>query len=126
MKNLVYLFALLFCFSCSEVSEPMEACATDNVLTDLPWLIDLIENEENGFIGKNYSYISTGIYKSKRIFILSNCCPNCLMLPPPVYDCSGNMLGRVGDDDFESDKIKDEEVIWKSSENSCTVKVGND
>jgi hypothetical protein len=123
MKNFGYLFALLaiVTFSCSDVSDPIQTCDVDNVLTDLPWLADLLEEQESHQIGQAYSYLSSGKYKSKRVFILSNCCPYCLSLPNPVYDCAGNMLGRLYADDIEPDKVKDQEIIWRSSDNSCSI-----
>lgn len=121
MKNTLFFFLIIiFLFSaCSDDSEPLQACKTENVLEDLPWLNDVIEEQEQSFIGRNYSFISTGQYKLKTVFILQNCCPNCSSLPPSVYDCSGNILGYLGSEGIEFDKVKNYEVIWKSSENSC-------
>lgn len=120
MKKATYLFLILAIgFSaCSDDSEPLQACKTDNVLVDLPWLAELIEEQEQSFIGQNYSFISTGKYKLKTVFILQNCCPNCNSVSP-VYDCSGEKLGFLGSNDIEIDKVQKYEVIWKSSENSC-------
>lgn len=123
MKKATFLFLIFtICFSaCSEDEvEPLQACNTQNVLVDLPWLAELIEEQEQGFIGQNYSYISTGKIKQRRIFFLQNCCPNCLFPPPDLLDCSGNVLGTLGTKGFEFDDIDNYEVIWKSSKNSCS------
>lgn len=116
---LLLVFALTF-GSCSEDDvEPLQACETQNVLVDLPWLAELIEEQEQSFIGQNFSFISTGKIKGRRVFVLNNCCPYCSMLPPPVYDCSGNILGDLATRGFEFEEIDNYEVIWKSSNNGC-------
>ena len=129
VRNFIYLFALLaiVTFSCSDDSDPIQSCDVNNVLTDLPWLVDLIEEEEKIFVGQSYSIIYSGMYRSgvmskpQRVFVITNCCPNCSMLPPPVYDCAGNMLGRLYADDIEPEKVMEWEIIWKSSDNSCNL-----
>lgn len=122
MKNALFLFLILAVgfSSCSEDEvEPLQACDTQNVLVDLPWLANLIEEQEQSNIGQNYSFITTGKIKQRRVFFLQNCCPNCLFAPPTILDCSGNALGTLGTKGFELDDIENYEVIWKSSENSC-------
>lgn len=128
MKNPIYLFAFLglLAFSCSDDPDPIKACDVDNVL-DMPWMAELIEVEEQHEIGQSYSYLMTGKYKSaamsapQPVFFFMNCCPNCLMVPPVVYDCGGGELGRMGSEGILLEEIKDQEVIWKSSKNSCTI-----
>lgn len=122
MKRFALLFLLisLVFSSCSQDEvEPLQACDTQNVLVDLPWLAALINEQEQSFIGQNYSFISSGKIKGRRVFILNNCCPYCSMTPPPVLDCSGNELGDVATSGFEIKEIDNYEVIWKSSKNSC-------
>jgi hypothetical protein len=126
MKKLIYLTVILglITFSCSDDRDP--SCEGTNAL-NLPWLTNLIEQEEQYEIGRQYSYLNTGIYMSssmnppKRIFFFGNCCPNCSMVPPMAYDCDGNELGRVGSEGIHLDKIKDLEVIWRSSDNDCNI-----
>lgn len=118
MKKLLFVLLAVIVFSCSDDQDP--SCNVDNVVTDLPWLADLLSEEENHFIGQSYSILYTGTYKSKTVFLIGNCCPNCLMLPPSVYDCKGKVLGSLGDG-IEWEDIKDQKVIWKSSNNSCNI-----
>lgn len=120
MRYSLYLFAFLIClnFSCSEDSEPIEACATDNVLEDLPWLVERIEELEKSDFGQEYSFISKGTYQSQTVFIFQNCCPNCNSVFT-VQDCSGNSLGTFGTGGIQTSEVTDMTVIWKSSKNSC-------
>lgn len=122
MNRATILF-LVFAMSLSACSEdevaPLQSCNTQNVLVDLPWLAELIEEQEQSFIGQNYAFITTGKINKRRVFFLQNCCPNCSSAPPDLLDCSGNVLGVLGTKGFELDDIENYEVIWKSSENSC-------
>ena len=126
MKNFLYLSAFLglLAFSCSDDVDP--SCDVENAI-DMPWLAELIEEEEKYLIGQDYSFLYTGIYKSgamkdqRRVFMFGNCCPGCLMAPPSIYDCSGAVIAQLGTDGLEWEKISDSEVIWKSSNNSCEV-----
>ncbi len=118
MKNLIYLFVFLgLVTSCSDDPDP--SCNVENVVTDLPWLADLLAEEENHFIGQTYSILYTGAYKSKTVFVIGNCCPNCSMAPPAVYDCTGRVLGYMGTDGIEWEDLKDSRIIWRSSNNQC-------
>ena len=126
MKNFIYLFAFLalLAFSCSDDVDP--SCGVEDAI-DMPWLAKLIEEEEKHFTGQNYSFLYTGIYRpstmigQRRVFMFGNCCPGCLMSPPTIYDCSGETLGQLGTDGIEWEEITDSEVIWKSSNNSCSI-----
>lgn len=122
MKNYIYLFALLVClsFSCSEDPKPIEACATDNVLEDLPWLVEKIEEFEQSTFGQEYSYISKGTYQSQAVFIFQNCCPFCNTVFT-VYDCSGNFMDTLGSGGISPSEITGMAVIWKSADSSCGV-----
>jgi hypothetical protein len=121
MKKLIYLSAFLgmLTFSCSDDSDPIRACNVDNVL-DMPWMQELIAETEEFEVGRDYTYITMGIYDSQTVFVLNNCCPLCNSIIP-VYDCSGSTLGTVGSEGISADEISDMEVIWKSSNNSCSI-----
>lgn len=121
MKNYIYLIFFLVCFSfsCSDDTDPIRACNVENVL-DLSWLQELIAQTEKFEIGRDYTFISMGIYDSQTVFLLNNCCPLCNSIVP-VYDCSGNTLGTIGSEGISADEITDLKVIWKSSNNSCNI-----
>ncbi len=121
MSRLVILLLVFgFTFSaCSEDEvEPLQVCDTQNVLVDLPWLAELIEEQEQSFIGQNYSFIATAKLKQRRVFILQNCCPFCASIFP-VFNCSGEVLGSIGSEGMDFEDFNNYEVIWKSSDNTC-------
>lgn len=126
MGKLIYLSVFLGFFAVSCSDDPDPSCEGANAL-DLPWLTNLIEQEELHEIGQQYSYLNKGIYmpgnmnSPQRIFFFGNCCPFCSMMPPMVYDCNGNELGRIGEAGIFWERIKDLEVIWKSSDNTCNI-----
>lgn len=120
--SILLVFVSLIAISCSEDLDPQ--CGVGNVVSDLPWLVELIEVEESSEIGQIYSYLERGTYttmsKSQTVFVFGNCCPSCAMLPPLIYDCSSQELGRVGES-IQWEDIKDMEVVWKSSRNTCPI-----
>lgn len=117
---LLLIFSCLLAFSCSDEDVSIQSCNVDNVLTDLPWLHQKIEESEQSDFSREYNFITIGTLDSKTVFMLRNCCPFCLSTVP-VYDCNGNVLGAIGMDDLSGEEITDERVIWKSSGNSCNI-----
>jgi len=125
MKNLFYTFMFLgmVTFSCSDeenpnLPEPFQACGVDNVF-ELPWIAAGIEDLEKSDIGKKYSSLHSAQYGSQTVFYFGSCCPYCSMVPPSLYDCGGNKLGKFGTEGIDWEEITNFEVIWKSSENEC-------
>ncbi len=112
------IFAIGFVACSDDEVEPLQACDTQHVLVDLPWLAELIEEQEQFIIGQNFSFIGTGKLNQKRVFILQSCCPFCNTVAP-VYDCKGEELGFLGSNDINFEDIENYEVIWKSSKNEC-------
>ncbi|GAB3219082.1 hypothetical protein GCM10027454_07910 [Algoriphagus aestuariicola] len=121
MKKLLYSlsFLVLLTVSCSDDPDPIRACNVENAM-DLVWLQELIVETEEFEIGRDYSFITMGIYDSQTVFVLQNCCPLCNSVYP-VYDCSGNSLGVIGSAGVPFEEITDRKVIWKSSNNSCNI-----
>ena len=123
MKKAILLFLMfsLVFSSCSEDDlDPIQACDTENALVDLPWLAELIEEQEQSEIGKKFSYISTGVYQGQTVFSLQNCCPFCNSVYT-ISDCKGNNLGFLGAGGIDPSSITNWRVIWKSSENTCIL-----
>ncbi|MBN7813168.1 hypothetical protein J0A68_19590 [Algoriphagus sp. H41] len=112
-----FLFSFLAAvvFSCQDDLKPEAGCDVDNVF-EIPWLAEQIEGLEKSEIGKRYSYLLSGQYGAKTVFIFNSCCPYCSMTPPMVYDCAGNELGRS---DSVGEDIQNLKVIWEASEYSC-------
>ncbi|WP_157373450.1 hypothetical protein [Algoriphagus terrigena] len=123
MKNFFcsVVFLGMATFSCSDDpgADPVVGCDVDNIF-ELPWIAERIEDLENSKIGREFSYLHSGQYGSQTVFIFGSCCHYCSMASPSVYDCNGNELGRLAGDGIEWD-IKDSQLIWKSSENSCNI-----
>jgi len=115
MKNYIYLFAFLgmLTFSCSDDSDPAKACKVDSI-QDMPWLQELIESYQVGD-----HTITMGKYDSQTVFVATTCCALCNMTAPPVFDCSGNFVGKIGYDGIMLEEITDKKVVWKSEDNSC-------
>lgn len=113
MKKLFYLLTLFAfaVFSCSDDSYP--GCDVRDV-SNLPWLQELIEARQEGD-----HTITMGTYNSQTVFVATTCCAVCNMLPPPVYDCSGNVIGTIGYDAIMLDEITDKKVVWKSADDTC-------
>lgn len=63
---------------------------------------------------KPYFYIASGRYKNQRVFVFSDCCPNCGTISE-VKDCSGNLLGRL-EADIPANEIQDFAVIYGGDE----------
>ncbi len=119
MNRFFYGLAFLgmLTFSCTDDLDPVAGCDVDNVF-DIPWLAERIKGLEETEIGKKYAYLYSGQYGSETVFIFNSCCPYCNMMPPMVYDCSGKELGRM---DSIGEDIQNQKVIWKSSNNSCSL-----
>lgn len=123
MKKALLLFLMLSLVisSCSKDElDPIQDCNTENVLQDLPWLVELIEAQEQSEIGKKYSYISKGIYQGQTVFSVQNCCPFCNSIYL-IINCEGETLGFLGSEGIDPSSITDWEVIWRSSENTCAT-----
>lgn len=117
---LLLIFSCLLAFSCSDEDVSIQSCNVDNVLTDLPWLHQKIEESEQSDFSREYNFITIGTLDSKSVFVFQNCCPFCNSVYV-VYDCRGNTLGIIGSDGLTMEAIADKRVIWKSSDNSCNI-----
>lgn len=93
-------------------------CDVRNPVDDLPWLKAKVAELNNSEFSRKYWYITQATYNLETVFIIKNCCPNCLTLPPPVHACNGQVLFDGADEQF--DDIQAERLIWKSTEYACT------
>ena len=98
-----------------------EDCSVKNPIEDLPWLADDIKILNQGSFSQ-YFYVSWAIYESNTVFIYGDCCPNCNTITP-VYDCSGNNIGVIGDGDEDIPlSIRDNEIIiWRADNFACSI-----
>ena len=96
------------------------SCNDDSSCGTLDWLdeeIQTLEQDEN-FV--QYAYISQAEYNGMTVYVFQNCCPNCNTLPPRVVNCSGDLVGHLGDG-IEADELKNKSVIWKPDNSACSI-----
>lgn len=123
MKKTILLFGFLYLISCSNDDNlpVIYACDVTNPIEDLQWLKGLVEElEKTESELTQYFYIEQAEYQNESIFISNNCCPICSTIAP-IYDCEGNNIGFLGDDNFNSSSISNRIVIYRFSEFGCEI-----
>lgn len=122
MKKTVLALALLLLtmLSCKDDDDNLSnSCHISNPVEDLDWLKEKIEElaQTDSELLK-YFYVSQNTYMGKTIFIFPNCCPHCNSVVP-VYDCEGNNIGFVGDDNISTNILNNDTIIWRPENFSC-------
>jgi len=108
---------LLLAFSCEKDILSDNTCNVDNPLEQLDWLKVTIQNiEQSNPEWSKYYLITMAKYNGETVFIISNCNPvaNSVF---PVLNCSGQLLGVLGE--IPSESLSDRNVIWKSVNSAC-------
>ena len=108
---------LLLVFSCEKDILSDNTCNVDNPLEQLDWLKVTIQNiEQSNPEWSKYYLVTMAKYSGETVFIISNCNPvaNSVF---PVLNCSGQLLGVLGEIPLES--LSDRNVIWKSVNSAC-------
>ena len=124
MKKTAFILLLsLLTFSCNdEDSNTTSACGVDNPVQDLTWLKNEIEKRESDQIEETidwqYHYIMQTTLDKQDIFIYGNCDP-LLNSVDVVYNCSGENIGFIGDEEFPTDLRSKANIIWKGQGNQC-------
>lgn len=109
----------LFVSSCVSHDFPLaNTCNVANPIEELPWLKAQVADLNNSEYQRKFWYITQANYYHQTVFIVNNCCPNCLTLPSPVYACTGELLFRGNDERFND--VNDQRLLWKSDEYACT------
>ncbi|TDQ18871.1 hypothetical protein DFQ04_0681 [Algoriphagus boseongensis] len=118
MKKLFPILVLILgLWSCQDQEGP-RACGTENPIEDLAWLKNLI-TEIEGYSLSEYNYVVQSTYRGKTIFLVQSCCPFC-SYAVPIFDCQGNSLGYIGQQDgIQPDDVKEGKVIWKPENSQC-------
>lgn len=101
-----------------QTTEPENTCNVANPAEDLVWLkerINLIL--ANDPAASRFQYVSMAEYRGNNVFIIGNCNPAIISVFP-VFDCSGEHLGDVGQ--IPSDSLLNRQVIWKTQDSECT------
>jgi len=114
LLQIVILIAFTVMFSCKKDSD--NTCNVSNPVEDLTWIKNTIDDLKSLQDGGMYSYISMAKYKGETVFLLGYCNPAANWVTP-VYNCSGDSLGIIGE--ISQEDITDMEVIWKSENSLC-------
>lgn len=109
-------FISLIVFSCHHDDDVSMMCNVSNPIEDLEWLKNRID--ELVQTGNGEFYISQANYNGKTIFIEANCCLVCNSIIP-VYYCSGESVGYIGDDNLTWTLLDNDKVIWKPDDFKC-------
>ena len=112
----LFLLCVLAC-SCHDDSDLHTTCSVKDPTRDLEWLASKIEVMKASTMSE-YLYISQAEYKDKTVFIYGNCCPYCDTVVP-VYNCSGEHIGDIGDESFDPSLLEHDHVIWQSENSEC-------
>jgi hypothetical protein len=113
---LFVVISIFLAFSCQEDTGPLRACSVENPVEDLDWLAAEIQKMEASEFFSQYFYVTQAKYGPKTVFIFLDCCPNCDSAWR-VFDCSGNLMGYIGD--IDESILDSDVVIWKSDNSTC-------
>lgn len=94
MKFKHLFLSIILLVSCSDNSDKITVCNTNNPLEELVWLKEIkIGFEQSGFFSKKKIIQYT--YQNKSVFLI-DICNNCADNLIAVYDCSGNVICEFG------------------------------
>jgi len=120
--SLIYALLIFSVLSCSKEEDSINtSCGFNKPIEKIEWLNDFVkeyeqmEQDGNEFI--QYAYILQAPFKLKTVFVVGNCCPNCLSIII-VRDCSGKDVETTSDE--YTDLLEKGTVIWKAQSNVCT------
>jgi hypothetical protein len=123
MKKGILLFSFLCLLSCSNDDNLpiISACNVANPIEDLAWLREqVVELKKTDSDLAQYFYIEQAEYQNESIFISNNCCPFCNTIVP-IYNCSGETIGLLGDEDFNLSNISNRTIIYRPSDFNCEI-----
>jgi hypothetical protein len=123
MKKHILLLCFLYLVSCSsDDSLPIiAACDVANPIEDLEWLKAEVEKRKNDTSSDAiYCYIEQAITNERTIFIYNDCNP-LIDKVIPVYSCSGEVIGLLGEENFDSEAISSRTVIYRPSDFACEL-----
>lgn len=121
MKKIAILLTLitaLFAYSCENVKTLCPGEVSDDSVDSL--IAELEAEQSNNTVTRDFTYLAEANHNGNTVFILANCCPYCLSLFP-VYDCSGQEIGHIGDDTFNPNLLNSAKIVWRSENNQCSL-----
>lgn len=120
-RILILLVCIITIFSCHKDNDDNSTtiCNVSNPIEDLAWLKEEIQELENTSLYESGEvYISQAKHDGNTIFIIGNCCAACNSILP-VYNCEGEIMGYIGDDNFNFSLIESSSIIWKPQNSIC-------
>ena len=122
MRGLFTLLVLtIVAFSCQKDNDDnlTTTCNVSNPIEDLAWLKEQIQElEKTSLYESGETYILQAEHDGDIIFILGNCSALCNSVSS-VYNCEGEIMGYIGDDNFDFSLIENSPVIWKPESSIC-------
>ncbi|MGB3149065.1 MAG: hypothetical protein WBB27_00265 [Maribacter sp.] len=99
----------------------ISACDVKNPIENLEWLGAEVEKRKNNTSEDAlYCYIEQATAGNETIFIYNDCNP-LINKVLPIYDCSGNSVGLLGDENFATNTITKRTIIFKPSNFKCQI-----
>lgn len=108
---LVFSFTLISCEKNDSDLSPKNLCGVQNAIQELEWLKEAIDEVRND----EYSYYSTALYQSERVFFYVNCDP-AVNYVSFILNCAGENLGNTNE---LYDELSEIEVVWKHENSKC-------
>ena len=123
MKRYFFLFIAIPFLTLTSCDHESSDCPTMDGICDnrcVETLITQLEVEQStGTVTRDFAYLAEAMHKGEAVYILANCCPYCSSIFP-VYDCSGNQIGHVDDNNFSPALLNNAKIIWRSENNQCS------
>lgn len=116
---LISIFILSFsCKNDDDDDDLSNSCSVSNPIEELGWLKERIEQLSDSNTD-GYFYVSQNTLNGETVFIFPDCCPVCDTVTL-VYDCQGNNIGSVGDENISISILDDDIIIWKPNNFACS------
>jgi hypothetical protein len=124
------IFILLACDEDGSCSE--DTCSVTDPIEELEWLRSEIKNFNTTY---PFIYVSMASYYGKTVFMVKNCDPSALTLPPIIMNCNGEALGYLSETEgsfnyngvtihnVNPNKVRCTKVIWTPDNFACQVDI---
>lgn len=119
-KILIVCFITLSCTTNDDNNQFKSFCSVNNPVVDLAWLkAEIEQREQNITESSKYQYLSQSIHKGESIIIDANCDPlaNSVFI---VFNCKGENIGFIGDENFPFEVLTNGQIIWKTNDSVCS------
>lgn len=133
MKYTLLFSIILISLACDESDSCSEnTCSVTDPIEELEWLKAEINNFNTTY---PFIYVSMAIYYGKTVFMVKNCDPSALTLPPIIKNCHGEALGYLSETagsfnykgvtihNVNPNKIQCTKIIWTPDDFACQVNI---